>query len=285
MSPQSERAADGDGTVDVTWHIITVAYNSAADLRAHWGGIDLPDGVRWTVVDNASDDDSVAVARDLGAVVITLAENVGFGAANNIGARSTISRYVVFANPDIEVVVGSLVQLGLTLDRFPDAVIAPQLLNADGSRQPSGRNLPTLSSKVLNRLPSASRRTYQITADDCEQRYVSWAIGAAVAMTSATFEDVHWDERFFVYYEDSDLGLRAWSRGHPVVLDGTVRWVHGWARATTGLDARAWRLELASMAKFYTRYPHLLLPVGLAALFHPERGHIGARVEADGPAA
>ncbi len=259
----------------LTWNVVTVSYNSSRDLHEHWQGLVLPDGVRWTVVDNASADDSAEVARALGAQVIVLPRNVGFGAANNIGASSVASENVLFVNPDIKIDPVSLVVLEDVLQSDPSVVVAPQLINPDGTTQPSGRSFPTLPSKILNRLPKAAGRHYQITAERGEQLYVSWAIGAALAMRSTTFAEIRWDEHFFVYYEDSDLGLRAWKGGHRVVLDGSVRWVHSWARDTTGFNARAWRLELASMAKFYFRYPHLLFPVSIASWLHPERRWIG----------
>jgi N-acetylglucosaminyl-diphospho-decaprenol L-rhamnosyltransferase len=259
----------------VRWHIVTVSYNSARDLGDHWATVALPDGVRWTVVDNASSDDSVEIARNLGATVIQLERNIGFGAANNVGARSVESEYIVFANPDVLVDTSTLSSFETTFSTGDDLVLAPQLLNPDGSAQPSGRSFPTLASKLKNRLPDAARRDYQITAREGEQRYVSWFIGAAVVMTTKTYRLLPWDERFFVYYEDSDLGLRAWKAGHRVVLDGSIRWIHAWARETAGFNPRAWRLEIASMAKFYSRYPHLLLPNRIAALFHPERRYVG----------
>ena len=266
----------------VRWHIVTVSYNSADDLRRHWADTPLPEGTRWTVVDNASTDGSVDVARQLGAVVIPLRENLGFGAANNVGARSVDADYIVFANPDVQVQTSTFPAFEKTLEVRPNAILAPQLLNPDGTAQPSGRSFPTLASKFLNRLPGASNRGYQITAGADEQRFVSWFIGAAVLMKMDSYRELGWDERFFVYYEDSDLGLRAWKAGRPVVLDGSARWVHAWARETAGFNARAWKLEVDSMMKFYSRYPHLLLPNKLAALFHPERRLVGQVVPALG---
>ncbi|MFI5429459.1 glycosyltransferase [Aeromicrobium sp. UC242_57] len=59
------------------WTLITVTYNSAEILTSAWSGVDLK-GIRWIVVDNNSQDNSVQVARDLGADVISRSINAGF---------------------------------------------------------------------------------------------------------------------------------------------------------------------------------------------------------------
>jgi glycosyltransferase involved in cell wall biosynthesis len=63
--------------------VVTVAYNSASALRGLLGSV--PEGVAVIVVDNASRDDSAAVAEAAGARVIRNAANLGFGAGCNIG--------------------------------------------------------------------------------------------------------------------------------------------------------------------------------------------------------
>jgi GT2 family glycosyltransferase len=69
-----------------------------------------------------------------------------------------------------------------------------------------------------------------------------------------------WDDWFFVYYEDADICLRARRLGIPTLVAGAVRWRHGWERATSTVNARAWKREIPSMMKFYLRYPLLLSP-------------------------
>jgi glycosyltransferase involved in cell wall biosynthesis len=63
--------------------VVTVAYNSAAALRGMLGSV--PPGLAVIVVDNASHDDSAAVAEAAGARVIRNAANLGFGAGCNNG--------------------------------------------------------------------------------------------------------------------------------------------------------------------------------------------------------
>lgn len=243
----------------VTWTLITVTYNSAEAL-AHFAAQPVPEDVEWLVVDNASVDDSVATATRLGARVCALPRNIGFSAANNAGLSVARGRFVAFVNPDVTVDYDDLPVLSRYLDAAAEPLLlAPQLLDPDGTAQPNGRGVPTLRRKVAHRLNDHHQEGYRIFADTHTRRCIAWAMGAAVIGHRSTFAALGgWDERFFVYYEDHDLGLRAWRQGVPVVLMGDVRWIHGWARETSGRSWAAWKLELDGMVKFFSRYPTLL---------------------------
>lgn len=247
---------------DVThksWSIITVTFNSCAALRSSWASWCPHDEVEWIVVDNNSGDHSADIARGLGASqVIQLDRNLGFGAANNIGLRSASGRYVLFANPDLEVSTADLSLMGVHLDRH-GGLAGPQLVWGDGASQPNGRGFPRLMNKVANRLTRSEHVRYRLFASPSTVRKVCFLMGAAICGARETFDDLGgWDEKFFVYYEDSDICMREWLRGGPVMLVGGVIWVHGWARETSHFSWRPWALELASAFRFYSRYPRLL---------------------------
>ena len=251
------------------WALITVTYNSSADLRRFWSNLQLNRDLEWVVVDNNSTDDSVAVARDLGARVIGLPKNIGFGAANNVGFAASDSRYVGFVNPDITVVPDDLRPLEAVIDET-GGIVAPQLTDPDGTPQPNGRGYPFLLEKVRNRLElNAKGSAYRRFAPAGEDIAVVWFMGAAVLGQRSQLDQLGpWDERFFVYYEDSDLGLRAARLGLPRTVTGSVRWIHGWARETTAFRWTPWKLEFPSMAKFYLRYPYLLSPLPRTTAHH-----------------
>jgi len=251
--------------VTPSWSLITVTYNNAGTLRAHWQQ-PLPAGVEWIVVDNASSDGSADAARSLGARVIELEENLGFGRANNVGYQHSTGEIVAFVNPDVIVDPGSLPLIAARLSDEP-GVVAPQLRYPDGSAQPSGRGLPTFTDKVLSRLGSASARDrYYIVAEPGETRFVGWLVGAAVVARREIFDRLGdagpWDPRFFVYYEDCDLGLRTWRDGMTVRVLGDASWTHTWARATKSFRIKPWMLELDGMRSFYSRYPSAFLGIG-----------------------
>jgi GT2 family glycosyltransferase len=264
----------------VDWTLITVTYNSELALRRFFQGNPPLANVEWIVVDNASADSSVEVAREYGARVIALQENLGFAAANNVGLRASQGQYVGFVNPDVGVNFCDLARLRDHLESNGDRLLAPQLVNTDGSLQPNGRGVPTLLRKLGNRIGRGSSDGYQLYAVDSRDLYVSWVIGAAVFSHRRTFERLGgWDERFFVYYEDHDLGLRAWAAGIPVVVTGGVRWMHGWARETLGFKLRPWLLEGHGAVMFFSRYPGLLLSARLLGRRHAGmRAFVGRKV-------
>lgn len=237
--------------------LITVTYNSAEALTRYWAEYVPQEDCDWIVVDNASTDSTAEAARMLGAKVVQLTKNIGFGRANNIGFAQTNAAFVGFVNPDVTVQLQDLQSLEAAAKRTR-GVVAPQLVNPDGTLQPNGRGYPFLVYKILNRFRSNEFGDYRILSE-VDDVPVVWLMGAAVFARRSIWEKLGpWDERFFVYYEDSDLGLRGRLSGVPSTLVGAVRWVHGWARETSTFSLRPWLLELTSMRIFYCRYPHLL---------------------------
>jgi N-acetylglucosaminyl-diphospho-decaprenol L-rhamnosyltransferase len=259
---------------DITF--VTVTHNSAEALARFWAPVST-DIDKWIVVDNASKDESAQFAQSLGAKVVS-SENVGFARANNTGLAGVETPYVAFVNPDVRIdtaTVGELCQRATETG----GLIAPRLINPDGTNQPNGRGLPFLADKFAHRgvsMPGARLQEYvpELTGDLFP---VAWVMGAAVVASTDVFRDLGgWNERYFLYYEDHELGLRAWRRGHSVHVDPNVQWIHGWARETTTKAFEPWRREVASAIRFYTSYPELVIPLrGIAARRH---AHLANRV-------
>lgn len=241
-----------------SWSLITVTYNSAQTLRRFWGH-NRPELVEWIVVDNGSTDDSVNVARELGATVVDLRTNVGFSAANNEGLRIARGKYVGFLNPDVRGNWADLDELARVVDTS-GGLVAPQLTGEDQAVQPNGRGAPFLGHKVMNRVQGERAQTdYLVVADSEQILHAFWLMGAAIVGAASVVRELGgWNERFFLYYEDKDLCIRAWRRGTPVLVHGGVRWVHGWARETSKFRLKPWIRELDSLARFYSLYPELL---------------------------
>jgi N-acetylglucosaminyl-diphospho-decaprenol L-rhamnosyltransferase len=258
--------------------LITVTYNSASQLQSAWSEF-RPQWAEWVVVDNASQDSSIDVALSLGARVIKLAQNKGFSVANNVGAAEARGDVIIFCNPDLAVTPEGIEQLRISTIAH-GGLVAPQLMNADGTPQENGRGMPYPHRKFGHMFFGRDNSPYTRIAPENQSIRVAWVMGAAIAMTRETYASIGgWNEDFFIYYEDADICLRAAESGHPITVDGTVRWRHGWARETSGkFSIAAWRHEFRSAAKFYRLHPQSLLPItrrartqdvqGLAAQVH-----------------
>jgi N-acetylglucosaminyl-diphospho-decaprenol L-rhamnosyltransferase len=263
------------------WTVVTVSYESADLLGSCWrpanGAYD------WVVVDNCSTDGSVAVAAQLGARVVRLPGNVGFSAANNIGVDHSLGRYLLFANPDLVVRPEDLDRLRAHLDEY-GGLAAPQLLSENGAPQPNGRGFPYVTAKLGNRNVwpfSRLHRGYRILAEPGTAVWTAWVMGAAVAMRRSDFLAIGgWNERFFIYYEDAEICLRAWRLGQPVAVLGDVRWMHRWGRATNTLRlSNAHRNEMRAARTFYRMFPEFVF--GLPS---PARRHALAKARMGTPA-
>jgi N-acetylglucosaminyl-diphospho-decaprenol L-rhamnosyltransferase len=201
--------------------LVTVSHNSAAALRAllRSAARHLP-GVRVVVVDNASSDDTVAVAGGFAqAVVVALTENVGFGRANNRGLAEVSEPVAVLVNPDVELLDDSVRALAAQAAAHPDRLLAPLVLSPDGSRQDTVHPVPASAPDVVRALvPPAlapgRAGVWLAPWRSLEPRQVGWAVGCAIAARTDTLRQLGpFDEAIFLYGEDMELGLRAAAAG------------------------------------------------------------------------
>ncbi|MCX5854847.1 MAG: glycosyltransferase family 2 protein, partial [Deltaproteobacteria bacterium] len=105
------------------------------------------------VVDNASQDSSVAMMQEKypHVKVIQNTENRGFGAANNQAMRVMAGRYALLLNSDTVLTENAVYELFSFMENHPNAAMAcGQLLNADGSKQNSIANFPTVLTLLTN---------------------------------------------------------------------------------------------------------------------------------------
>jgi GT2 family glycosyltransferase len=200
---------------------------TVAVLIVNWNGGDLldrcleslaqqqrrPDHV--IVVDNASSDDSLQRAdRWLdGVEVIRLSSNVGFARANNIAAASAHRfDFLALLNPDAFPEPGWLAALVGAAEREPTVAAfasqirlaaTPEYLDGAGdSYHVSGRAWRNGHQASWAEWPSADAEVFAPCA-------------AAALYRRDAFEDVHgFDEGYFCYFEDVDLGFRLRLRGY-----------------------------------------------------------------------
>ena len=170
--------------------IVVVLHDSAGPLPALLASLgQLPSPPQLIVVDTASSDEGPALARAAGAEVVVLGENLGFGAANNVGVERAEHPVTVLLNPDCELLDGSLALLAARATG--GELWVPRLLNPDGSLQRSAYPLPGTVGALLPAvvhppiLPEPLLERVEPFRSE-RARSVGWAIAACVAASTET---------------------------------------------------------------------------------------------------
>lgn len=199
---------------------IIVTYNSQAVLEGCIKAL-LEQSVNCLVVDNKSGDNSVQIARDNGAQVIELEENVGFGVANNIGAAAAKSEFVLFINPDAYVTAEAVTKLVAAAGQYADAaLLGPRLVEPDGRVFFQAKSL--LSTYLKN-----PKGKHCAPEGDCCTPFLS---GACMLMKRSFFLELGgFDPEIFLFFEDDDLCRRVTDAGLSIVYvhDAIVHHMRG----------------------------------------------------------
>jgi N-acetylglucosaminyl-diphospho-decaprenol L-rhamnosyltransferase len=231
--------------------IVTVIHDSESELPRLLDSVArLPEPrPRVIVVDSGSGDDGAALAAERGAEVIALDGNRGFGAGCNLGIERVTETVTAFVNPDVEFLDDGLSRLAADA-AAGGALLAPRLVNADGSVQNSAHPLPgRLDALVPALLP---RRILPVRYEPWRSdppRVVGWAVAACIVGRTDELRALGpFDSEAFLFYEDLELCLRARRAGIATILrpDVMVRHLGGasTARALTedrDLELRARR--------------------------------------------
>ncbi len=163
--------------------------------------------VETIVYDNASDDGSIgALADDFPEVTVVHGDsNIGFAAANNRAAAEAKGDWLVFLNPDAYAQPDWLEAIAAGIEDYPDSAAfgSLQLDDADPSRVDGAGD-------VYHAVGLAYRGHFQQLRDTAPGVGECFApCAAAAAYRRDTFESLGgFDERFFCYCEDVDLGFR-----------------------------------------------------------------------------
>lgn len=243
----------------VNYRSAELTLRALASLRSELAHPNL--SVRAVVVENASGDEDFLtreVAPRFGdfAELVVSKVNGGFGAGNNLAMRWAFERglapdYVLCLNPDTEVRPFGVLELVRFMEAHPKAGIAgSRFEHADGSEWPIAFRFPTVLSEVeggcvlgvVSRLLADHSVAREMGA---APERVDWLPGASMMLRRQMLEDVGgFDESFFLYYEETDLCLRAQARGYETwhVPQSRVMHIRGQSTGVTVLDELPKRL-------------------------------------------
>jgi glycosyltransferase involved in cell wall biosynthesis len=245
---EKEREGDDRGAsppaVTLPLSVVIVTYNSAhciaeciQAVRRVLGDCEL------IVVDNRSQDGTVMFARDADPLgrVIPMGRNAGYGTAVNSGVSAATNDHVMVMNPDVILERADREGLMSSMERESLGLMA-LALRADGEQAAHphvyerGSWSGELATMALGPFrPHGLRRRFS----PARPHAVAWAAGALFLVRREEFQRLGgFNQRFFLYYEDQELGLRYRRARLPVGGSDLVNGTHVGGRSAADDDQR-----------------------------------------------
>lgn len=275
------------GTIAAVW----VSYHSSADLEVSVASARAATtrDLDCIVVNNAAGDAELEAfaARHPDVRVLDAGGNLGYGRAVNLAAAALgpTFEWILIINPDTEFAPGSIDELLRVAAQHPDAAaLGPRIMDPDGSVYPSARALPSLrvgAGHALfarfwpeNRWSTAYRRSDLTSPELVEPVSTGWLSGACILVRRAAFDAIGgFDPRYFMYFEDVDLGKRLGEAGSASLYVPSARVTHIGGQSTKRhsrdmivVHHRSAYLYLAEKYSAWYFWPvRVALRVGLAA--------------------
>ena len=206
--------------------VVTVTYSPGPHLERFLASLSLATERPVCVVmaDNGSTDGTpqAAIERYPNVRLFHTGANLGYGTAVNRAVAQLAETpdvdddWVIVANPDVQWGPGSIDALLEAATRWPRAgALGPLIRDPDGSVYPSARHLPSLVRGSMHAVvgPIWKRNpwtaAYRQERLEPTERPVGWLSGSCLLVRRSAFAQVGgFDERYFMYMEDVDLGDR-----------------------------------------------------------------------------
>jgi N-acetylglucosaminyl-diphospho-decaprenol L-rhamnosyltransferase len=236
--------------------VVSVTYSPGESLGEFLDSLAKATNRPYTVVlaDNGSTDgapERASAQRDEVTLLHT-GENLGYGGGINRGVAELDPEFgwVVVANPDVVWQPGSLDELVAAGERTPRAgALGPLIRGSDSVVYPSARLLPSLGRgighAVLGKVWPGNpwTRAYRQSELAVQERDAEWLSGSCLLLRRAAFDSVGgFDSRYFMYFEDVDLGDRLARAGWRNRYVPSAEVVHTGGHATTAHAAVSARM-------------------------------------------
>jgi GT2 family glycosyltransferase len=241
--------------------VVIPSWNSLALLRRCLDSLrDQGVELETMVIDNGSGDGTGEYLEREGVPHVSLPENVGFAPAVNLGVKRTMAPAVFVLNADTVLEPGALGRLVEALAADPAlGGVQPRLLQLEG-----GATMDAATARLYSVGQRLSRdgRGFEIGAgeeqgeESSRSREVFGVCGAACLLRRELLERLGgYDERYFAFYEDVDLNVRArimgWRFGY---VPEAVVWHVGNATWTAQAPrASAWNAQLVARNRIATQ--------------------------------
>lgn len=248
--------------VIVNWNTRDVLRDCLRSVFAHSGTSSL----EVIVVDNGSTDGSPEMVRREFSQVNLLAcpDNRGFAGANNLGMSIATGRYILLLNSDTIVMDDAIRKTVAYANMHPDtAVVGCRILNPDRSLQRSCFMFPSILNLLLfstylyqlfptNRFFGREQMTWWRRND---AREVDVVTGCYMFVRKEAIDDVGlMDERFFMYYEETDWCFRFKAKGWKNRFTPSASIIHIGGASSAKLGAQRARIKNRSFVRYVFKH-------------------------------
>jgi len=178
------------------------------------------------VVDNGSKDGSVEwLTQQKDIILLCNEKSIGYGASVNQGLRLGNNPYVCVASADIELIDSNWERMIDILKQPLVAVVGPKLIFPDGRISGCGV-VGTDENPILRGWQEEDKGQHNKTEE------VLGVCGAFFLMKRSVWNKLcGFDERFFLYYEETDLHRRVRKRGYKILYYPFVKVIHYWNKS------------------------------------------------------
>ena len=200
-----------------------------------------------SIVDNGSTDSTLEILENLRSDkknvylnLIKLKNNLGTTISRNLAIKEVKDKvdYICILDSDTIINQNAIEHMIILLNKSKkNGIVGPMMKSLDGTIQPSGRNIPTLTVKVLKVLPFSFIKKIGEDLEKIDIKYdtnilkVGYLMSACWLIKVEVIEKIGLlDEKIFYAPEDVEFCLRAWINGYNVLYDKNIEIIHEWQR-------------------------------------------------------
>ncbi len=250
---------------DISCSIVT--YNTpVGDLKkAIRSFTDCRMNIKLFIIDNSKEDHLRFELSSEKIEYIFPGKNIGYGRAHNLAIKKMIgrSKYHLILNPDVEFDPSIMQTLFSFMEQRPYiGLVMPKVLYRNGEMQHLCKMLPTPFDLSIRRfLPSAMKKLFRKTLDRYELKHNDYNGIMHIPNLSGCFMFVRtevffhlgmFDERYFLYMEDTDLCRRI-NEYFQTIYYPPVSIVHGYSKASYK-SVKLMKYHLLSSIKYFNKW-------------------------------
>lgn len=235
------------------------------------------------VADNASTDSPERLKKEFPKIKLMLnGKNLGFSKAVNKAFKISLANFVLLINPDTIIQNNFFKNLLEFIEKKKTTgIVGPMVYDEDGKIQGSARRFPTILTSIFGRKspltrifpnnPITKREFICFSCSKKEHLEVDWVSGACMAINRSAFESVGgFDEKFFLYWEDTDLCKRIGDQGWNIIYYPEIHVVHSVGKSSSQkpfFSTYHFHKSCFYLLKKHAHWPlRLIVPIGFLGL-------------------